>query len=122
MTGRNRIQLRDSDGSRPISARWFQHVMVIIQEWRSWQPNFEDYPDIHDLAYDDGFEIDSDGNWIALEAEQQLVFDDISEPSFDFNEVIFDDPSFVFNEVTLDEQEPEPERDQHDSPRAPDYQ
>jgi hypothetical protein len=96
--------------------------MVIIQDWRSRQINFEDYPDIYDLAYDDGFEIDSDGNWIALEAEQQLVFDDISEPSFDFNEVIFDDPSFVFNEVILDEQEPEPERDQHDSPRAPDYQ
>ena len=71
--------------------------MVIIHEWRSRQINFEDYPD-------------SDGNWIALEAEQQLVFDDISEPSFDYSEVIFD------------EQEPEPERDQHDSPRAPDYQ
>jgi hypothetical protein len=110
MTAHNIIQLRESDGSRPISARWFQHVMVIIQEWRSRQINFEDYPDIYDLAYDDGFEIDSDGNWIALEAEQQLVFDDISEPSFDYNEVIFD------------EQEPEPERDQHDSPRAEDYQ
>jgi hypothetical protein len=113
MTTHNTIQLRESDGSRPISARWFQHVMQIIQEWRARQINYEDYPDIYDLAYDDGFEIDSDGNWIALESEQHFrdVMDDPSETaSFDYNEVIFD------------EQEPEPERDEHDSPCAEDYQ
>jgi hypothetical protein len=87
MTRHNIILLRDTDGSRPMSARTWQRVMVLIQEWRIRQISLEDYPDIYDLPYDD-----------------------ISEASSDFNEVIFD------------EQEPEPERDQYDSPRAEDYQ
>jgi hypothetical protein len=67
--------------------------MAIIKEWRSREISFEDYLDIQDIAYNDGFEIDSDGNWIALEAEHQLVFAEISEPSFEHNldELIFDE-------------------------------
>ncbi len=113
MTALPTIDLRESDGSKPISARWFQHIMQIIRIWRANQINFEDYHDIYTLAYDDGFEIDSDGHWIAIESEQDFR-DVMSDPSeiadFDYNEVIFD------------EQEPEPERDEQDSPSAEDYQ
>jgi hypothetical protein len=92
MTRHNIILLRDTDGSRPMSARAWQRIMVLIREWRIRQINLENYPDIYDFPYDD------------------------------INASSTSESESEFNEVTGDEQEPEPERDQNDSHRAEDYQ
>ncbi len=74
-----------------ISAKWFQQVLHFVARWMA-EPSWGDC-DIGVIALDMGFEIDSDGEWIAIEdahyrphsAQQfELPFDDL-----DLSELVF---------------------------------
>ncbi len=77
----------------PISAKWFLQVLRLVARWEA-EPFWGDC-DIGVMALDMGFEIDSDGEWIAIEYTHQCPHSPAPEepPSddFDLSELIFVD-------------------------------
>ena len=102
-----------------ISARWFQDVLRIVSIWIHDYKEVSEY-DIQDIAMHMGFEIDSDGEWIAVDslkdsAVEEMWLSEINPPFEEYNlEPIecMDD----LDQVLLSDPEPSPVP----SPASPD--
>jgi hypothetical protein len=58
-----------------ISARWFQEVLKIVSNWIHDHKEVSEY-DIQDIAMHMGFEINSDGEWIAADSPKDSAADE----------------------------------------------